>query len=147
MKVSKRQDAIINIINSKEIETQEQLRTELNNLGFNVTQATVSRDIKKLKLTKSVNLYGVYCYKVFQQTESKQVVDNFIKSSIISINYSLNNIVIKLNPGMAQAGAARIDQRHIDGIIGTIAGDDTILLITRSEEDSKKIINEIDKLF
>lgn len=147
MNVSKRQEAIINIINNKDIETQEQLKYELNSLGYDVTQATVSRDIKKLKLTKSVNSFGVYCYKVFASNENKQVVDSFIKSAIIDINYSLNNIVIKLNPGMAQAAAATIDQRHIDGIIGTIAGDDTILLITRSEEDSKTIINEIDKLF
>ena len=147
MNVSKRQEAIINIIYNKDIETQEQLIYELNSQGYDVTPATVSRDIKKLKLTKSVNSLGVYCYKVFSSNENKQVVDSFIKSAIIDINYSLNNIVIKLNPGMAQAAAATIDQRHIDGIIGTIAGDDTILLITRSEEDSKAIINEIDKLF
>ena len=143
---SKRQEKILEIISSKNIETQEDLINELRNAGFNATQATASRDIRQLKLVK------VLSGTVYKYVAPKNEIENSGKysqalfSSIIDIQYALNNVVIKTNPGLAQAIAAGIDALHDADVLGSVAGDDCIILVVKSEEASKKIIEKIKKI-
>ncbi len=143
---SKRQEKILEIISSKNIETQEDLINELRNAGFNATQATASRDIRQLKLVK------VLSGTVYKYVAPKNEIENSGKysqalfSSIIDIQYALNNVVIKTNPGLAQAIAAGIDALHDTDVLGSVAGDDCIILVVKSEEASKKIIEKIKKI-
>ena len=143
---SKRQEKILEIISSKNIETQEDLITELRNAGYNATQATASRDIRQLKLVK------VLSGTVYKYVAPKSEIENSGKysqalfSSIVDIQYALNNVVIKTNPGLAQAIAAGIDSLHDTDVLGSVAGDDCIILVVKSEDASKKIIEKIKKI-
>ena len=143
---SKRQEKILEIISSKNIETQEDLINELRNAGFNATQATASRDIRQLKLVKVLS-GTVYKYVAPKnEIEGSGKYSQALFSSIIDIQYALNNVVIKTNPGLAQAIAARIDALHDADVLGSVAGDDCIILVVKSEEASKKIIEKIKKI-
>lgn len=143
---SKRQEKILEIISSKVIETQEDLINELREAGFNATQATASRDIRQLKLLKVLS-GGVYKYVAPKsEIENSGKYSHALFSSIIDIQYALNNVVIKTNPGLAQAIAAGIDALHDADLLGSVAGDDCIILVVRSEEASKKIIEKIRKI-
>lgn len=145
---SKRQEQIISLITRYEIETQEELIHMLGREGFNVTQATVSRDIRELKLTKVLNGRGSYRY-VFPA--KKEPVNNFkfnraLVDSIISIEYAQNIIVTKTYTGMAQAVATGLDAIQSQDILGCVAGDDTIITVTRSEECAKDISERLHSL-
>ena len=146
---SKRQSAILNIIENFDIETQEELIDSLRREGFNVTQATISRDIRELKLTKVTAENGKYKY-VLPGTKSSSaghhVYTNTVASSIISVEYAMNMIVVKTYPGMAQAVAAGIDSHNINGVMGCVAGDDTIFVAVRSTELAKMASLEIKRL-
>jgi transcriptional regulator of arginine metabolism len=143
---SKRQEKILEIISKKDIETQEDLILALREEDYIATQATVSRDIRQLKLLK-LTVDGVYKY-VAPKTE----IDNTFRynhalfSSITAITYALNNVVIKTNPGLAQAVAAGVDSLNDKDILGCVAGDDTIILVTKSIEASEKIVEKINKI-
>ena len=140
---SKRHEKILEIISSKVIETQEELINELKAEGFNATQATASRDIRQLKLLKVLS-GGVYKYVAPKsEIENSGKYSHALFSSIIDIQYALNNVVIKTNPGLAQAIAAGIDALHDTDLLGSVAGDDCIILVVRSEEASKRIIDKI----
>ena len=140
---SKRQEKILEIISSKVIETQEELINELRVAGFNATQATASRDIRQLKLLKVLS-GGVYKYVAPKsEIENSGKYSHALFSSIVDIQYALNNVVIKTNPGLAGAIAAGIDALHDADLLGSVAGDDCIILVVRSEEASKKIIEKI----
>ena len=141
-----RHSKIIELINTYPIETQEEMQSALLKVGFNVTQATVSRDIKQLGLIKAQDKNGRYRY-VTSRTESSSETNYIILiSSIISIEYALNNVVIKCHTGMAQAVCAKLDAMKMQGILGTIAGEDTILIITRSQEDSVTLCKELNNI-
>ncbi len=143
---SKRQEKILEIISSKVIETQEELINELREAGFNATQATASRDIRQLKLLKVLS-GGVSKYVAPKsEIENSGKYSHALFSSIIDIQYALNNVVIKTNPGLAQAIAAGIDALHDTDLLGSVAGDDCIILVVKSEEASKKIIEKIRKI-
>ena len=143
---SKRQEKILEIISSKVIETQEELINELREAGFNATQAPASRDIRQLKLLKVLS-GGVYKYVAPKsEIENSGKYSHALFSSIIDIQYALNNVVIKTNPGLAQAIAAGIDALHDTDLLGSVAGDDCIILVSKSEEASKKIIEKIRKI-
>lgn len=143
---SKRQEKILEIISSKVIETQEDLINELKEAGFNATQATASRDIRQLKLLKVLS-GGVYKYVAPKsEIENSGKYSHALFSSIVDIQYALNNVVIKTNPGLAQAIAAGIDALHDTDLLGSVAGDDCIILVVKSEEASKKIIDKIRKI-
>jgi len=131
------------IIKEKPIETQEELAEELKKSGFNVTQATVSRDIKELRLIKVLK-NGKYCYDEPENiiTPSEKHLRMF-KDSILSIDYAENLIVIKTLSGAAQAAAFAIDNIKFEEILGTIAGDDTILAVVRSKEMVKDVVERI----
>lgn len=145
---SNRQGKILEIIDKYSVETQEELISRLRDAGFDVTQATVSRDIRELKLTKVLSVDGKYKY-VLHKTGKLNTVPNYkstLSASIISIEYAQNLIVIKTYPGMAQAIAAVLDSAHIKGIMGSVAGDDTIIVAVRDNEISASACEEIKKL-
>ena len=139
---TKRHNKILEIIENYNIETQEELIDKLRLAGYDVTQATVSRDIRELKLLKVMTDTGAYKYVVpgSTHTENRHVYSRAIDGSIKSIEHSLNDIVIKTYPGMANAVAARIDSFHHADILGSVAGDDCIIMITRSTESADEIV-------
>ncbi len=137
MKV-KRHNKILEIIENYDIETQEELIEKLRLAGYDVTQATVSRDIRELKLLKVTSEGGSYKYVVpgGGHSEHKHIYSKAIDGSIRSVEHSLNNIVIRTYPGMANAVAARIDSLHESDILGSVAGDDCIIMVTKTVESA-----------
>ncbi|MBO0995289.1 transcriptional regulator AhrC/ArgR [Bacillus sp. SD088] len=129
------------LIGTKEIETQDDLVEELENAGFNVTQATVSRDIKELHLVKVPLADGRYKYSLpaDQRFNPLQKLKRSLTDSFVGIDYSQNLIVMKTLPGNAQAVGALIDQLDWDEIMGSICGDDTCLIICRTSEDATSV--------
>ena len=133
---SARHSLILEIIEEKDIETQEELADELKRRGIKVTQATVSRDIKELRLLKVLGEHGGYKYATVERAE-KGMNDRFIRmlsECVISIDSVGNLIVIKTLTASANAACEAIDSMKWDEVLGTIAGDNTLLVIARSEE-------------
>lgn len=148
MKVG-RQAKIIELIGKYDIETQEELCAKLNAEGYEVTQATVSRDIRALKLTKVAGNDGKAVYRsVPGNTDFSQKYLNILKNGFISMDMAQNILVIKTVTGMAMAVATTIDSMSFDGVLGCIAGDDTIMVAVRTVDDCldvmKKIRNIVD---
>ena len=144
----RRQAKILELISANEIETQEELQEYLLQYGFEVTQATISRDIKELRLVKDLSTKGRYVYST-----GKKRTDNIahraggiFNESIIKIDYAMNIIVIKCFAGMANAACAAIDSMGHDEVLGTIAGDDTIFMLCRSEETARNFTNRLRKM-
>ncbi len=145
---NKRQEKIIEILKSKPIFTQDDLQNELNGFGFNVTQSTVSRDIRELKLVKGHDASGNYCY-VAPETNASGGVSSFksmISGAIKSVDYALNNVVVKCYPGLAQSVCVAIDSEFAAEMLGTIAGDDTILIITHNEKESIDVVSSLKEI-
>ncbi|MFO7888648.1 MAG: arginine repressor [Eubacteriales bacterium] len=137
MKKYTRQTKILELINEKEIETQEELAKELKNAGIDVTQATISRDIKELRLIKVTSKSGKYKYGTIQESQNS-ISDRLVrifKNSIITIEVSGNLIIIKTIPGAAQICGSAIDSLQFGSIIGSIAGDDTVFIAVRDGEE------------
>ena len=135
---SKRQGKILELIKKYDIETQDELIARLAEAGIGATQATVSRDIRELKLTKVTSESGKYKY-VRSNAHSGVSMAKFntsILESITSADYSLNDLVIKTIPSMASAIAAGIDDMDMREVLGCVAGDDCVIVITRTEEDA-----------
>lgn len=145
---SKRQSVILNIIENNDVETQEELIDILRNEGFNVTQATVSRDIRELKLTKVTAETGKYKYVLpgVKKSMASHHVYSTISASVISVECAMNLVVISTFPGMAPAVATGIDAHNIDGVVGCIAGDDTIFVAVSTVEGAQSAAREIRKL-
>ena len=144
MKV-KRQSKILELIRENDIETQEMLADLLNKAGFNVTQATVSRDIRELKLTKATMQSGKQKY-VATAKESSFVTERLnrvFRDGIVSIDYAQNIFVIKTLVGMAMAVAAALDSMENSEIMGTIAGDDTIFCVVKNESKAVKLTENL----
>lgn len=140
-----RHGKIIEIIEHHDVETQEDLANYLREAGFQVTQATVSRDIRELKLTKVPTGEGKQKYVVLKQDDS-QMGDKFIrvlKDGYISMDMAQNILVIKTVPGMAMAVAAAVDAMKFKEIVGCIAGDDTIMVAVRTVEDTQHLLEKI----
>ena len=140
-----RQKKIIEIIGMKDIETQEELKEELGKYGFDVTQATVSRDIRALGLKKE-NLPGRgqrYTVRNENSAISSDSYKSVLRSGILSIEPAENLIVIKTVSGVAMAVAAALDNMEVEGLIGCIAGDDTIFLAVRSHTYTDSVIKAI----
>ncbi len=138
---------ILEVIDKEIILTQEDLQNALLNEGFNVTQSTVSRDIKELKLVKSHDAFGNYRYlssdkQIKGNSQTGHYSDMFSRS-VKSIDYALNNIVLKCYNGMASSAGVAIDALFSERILGSLAGDDTVLIVTKSEEDSQKLTLEL----
>ena len=139
-----RQKKILEIISANEIETQDELSQALAAEGFSVAQATVSRDIQKLKLVKTSAGNGRYKY--VQPEDEEDVFSNLLLQTIISVDYAMNIVVIKCHTGMAQAACAMIDTMDYPQILGTIAGDDTIFILLKNEEKARELMQNIKKM-
>ena len=136
------------IIKNNKLETQAELVAELRSRGVDCTQATVSRDIKELKLTKIQSDAGVYCYAEPGGSDlpiTNKLMEAFT-SGYLSSDFSANIVVIKTVVGMAPACALAVDAVQWQEVVGTLAGDDTILIITKSVSASKKLLKRIDTL-
>ncbi|MDI6604207.1 MAG: arginine repressor [Thermoanaerobacteraceae bacterium] len=140
---------ILEIIDKNEIETQEELAEALQKEGINVTQATVSRDIKELRLIKVLSDDGTkYKYATMKKVNSN-VTDKLITllaGSIVNIDYAGNTIVIKTLSGTAPAAAEAIDTLNWNDVVGTLAGDNTIFMLVRTEKSMKEILDRLNKL-
>lgn len=144
MKRNTRQNAIKDIIEAKEIATQEELTEELRLRGFSTTQATVSRDINELGLVKIAGKTRKFKYAF--DTPKPAIgnkIANIFKESVISIDSSLNLVVIKTSEGSANGAAFFLDKLHISEILGTISGDDTILIIAKSIDNVPYIMDTL----
>lgn len=142
-----RQSKIIELVNKNDIETQEELADLLTKAGYNVTQATISRDIRELKLTKVAGDDGRQKYIILKNNESG-LSDKFIrvlKDGFVSMDMAMNIVVIKTVSGMAMAVAAALDALHIQGIIGCIAGDDTVMCIVKTAEETISVMEKLNK--
>lgn len=147
MKVT-RHAKILEIINSKDIETQEELAEELKKGGMDVTQATVSRDIKELKLIKVLSDRGKYKYATLQHTESflSNKLVNIFTQTVVRVENVSNFVVVKTISGSAAAAAEAIDSLNFEGIAGTIAGDNTIFVLTRNPDNAQEITQKMKRM-
>ena len=143
---SKRQEQILALIQDHDIETQEQLLDELKKSGFQATQATISRDIKQLRIIKELGPNGAYRYvasaKPVEHAFSAKL-NMIFKQCVTSIDYAQNLIVIKTMPGLANAACSAIDKLDIPELLGTLAGDDTCVVILRDSQSAAAFCAEI----
>ena len=143
-----RQRLIVELVDNYSIATQEDLLSMLAERGYDVTQATISRDVKDLRLIKSLDDKGEYRYVVERAgTEDKGTKFNAIfAESVISINYAGHMCVLKCYPGLAQAACAAIDSMNIKEILGTLAGDDTIFVLCKDEKDASVLTASVEQM-
>jgi len=133
---NRRLEAILEIISETPVSTQEHLIKLLEERDIKATQATLSRDIQQLSLVKAKDENGIYRY---MQTAAGIAEKSFFAEAVLSVDYALNTIVLKCRAGMAQGTCAAIDAVTHPGVVGTIAGDDTIFILVRTEADVKKL--------
>ena len=147
MKVN-RHVKIVELVNKYSIETQEELTELLKQEGFQVTQATVSRDIRDLKLTKVATDDGNQKYVVLKATENalRDKYIRILKDGFVSMDMAMNILVIKTVSGMAMGVGAAIDEMHWNEVVGCIAGDDTIMCAVRTMEDTSVVMDKIRKI-
>lgn len=145
----KRQAKILEIISNRNIETQEQLLEALQNEGFRGTQATISRDIKELRIVKELTSLGTYRYT----TSSNELTGTFssrmntiFRECVVSFDYAQNIIVIRTLPGLASAAASAIDAMNMSAVVGTLAGDDTVMVVMRDMNAAAAFCGEIKSL-
>lgn len=139
---------ILEIVDSNIVTTQEELTKLLKSKGFKITQATISRDIKELRLIKIMDENGKYRYSTNKKNEqflSERLLTIF-KESYSSSDHANNLVVIKTMPGMAQAAGFVIDSINYNTIVGSIAGDDTVIIVCRTNEDAKNLVIRFDKM-
>ncbi len=137
---------ILNLIKDNVIRTQGEITQKLREAGADVTQATVSRDIKELRLVKTSDSDNEYRYvsmanQTYDDLETR--LSNIFAEAVVSVESASNIIVVKTLSGMAQAAATLIDSMEYRGIIGCIAGDDTIMTVAKSEKDANKIADQL----
>lgn len=145
---SERQNAILDIITKNDIETQEELLDILKDVGYNVTQATVSRDIRELKLTKIATENGIQKYISMRGSDAGNS-DKYLRvlhDGLISIETAQNILVLKTVSGMAMAVAAALDSLRLEGVVGCIAGDDTIFCAVRTIEGTYQVADRLSRL-
>ena len=144
----KRQQAIIKLIQNEEISTQDELIEKLKDHGYETTQATISRDIKEIKLIKSVGPNGKSIYSL-GKSENEPTYNKFediFASTVISADYAMNTCVIKTHVGMANAACAAIDAMNWQGLVGTLAGDDTIFVLCRDVDTTERFCESVRKM-
>lgn len=142
----KRHQIILNLIENNKITTQEELQDLLKQKGFDVTQATVSRDIKELMLVKKLNSKGEYSYTLpSREKDDESKLKSIFTHSVLSVDYAGNIAVVKCFPGSANAACAAIDSNSnkYKAIVGTIAGDDSFFILCRTPEDAQNISHTI----
>ena len=142
-----RQNKILDLIRNHEIETQEEMILRLEECGYNVTQATVSRDIRELNLIKGISSRGVYCYKLPEKKENAaHPFGNVMTDSVTSVDAAGNLVVVKTYPGLASAVAGYIDSQNLPEVLGTIAGDDAIFVVVRDAARADAFCDKIKRL-
>lgn len=146
---NKRQEKILELIRERAFLTQDELQEALNKLGFNVTQSTVSRDIKQLRIIKALDSFGNYRYvsqikdETLNERESDSHYNAIFKRSVITVDCAFNDIVIKCYSGMASGACVAVDYFFSGMIMGSLAGDDTILVITKTPEIAKQLTERL----
>ena len=146
---NQRQAMILEIISTKDIETQEQLLQELQEAGFYSTQATISRDIKELRVVKELTNFGTYRYTTSAKDGTHTFsarLNTIFRECITSYDYAQNIIVIKTMPGLASAAASAIDGMNMSVVVGTLAGDDTVFVVMRDNNAAATFCGEIKNL-
>lgn len=146
---SQRQAKILEIIANKSIETQEQLLSELQAEGFRGTQATISRDIKELRIVKELTSLGTYRYTISASdlgTSFSARLNTIFRECVISFDYAQNIIVVRTLPGLASAAGSAIDAMNLHSIVGTLAGDDTVMIVMRDTNAAATLCGEIKSL-
>ena len=144
-----RQGEILRIIQAVEVETQEQLLAELRARGFNATQATISREIKELRLVKELTGQGTYRYALTDRKTSAGNtlrLRNIFKEGVTSVDVAQNIVVVRTMPGLASAACSALDGMEIPGMVGSLAGDDTGILIMRDTAAAQQFNSEVHKL-
>ena len=143
---TQRQAKIVEIISKTNVETQEQLLSLLQEAGFSGTQATISRDIKELRIVKELTAMGTYRYTA----AAKEVPGTFsarlntiFRESVTNFDYAQNLVVIHTLPGLASAAASAVDAMHLSVVLGTLAGDDTVMVIMRDSKSAAAFCGEI----
>ena len=139
---------ILNIIQAVDVETQEQLLDELKARGFSATQATISRDIKELRLVKELS-GGGYRYASSERkgmADSDARLRNIFKEGVTSVDRAQNIVVVRTMPGLASAACSALDSMEIPGMVGSLAGDDTGILIMRDNDAAERFNQEVHKL-
>ena len=146
---SKRQAKIMEIISTTNVETQEQLLQELQEAGFNSTQATISRDIKELRIVKELTSFGTYRYT----TAAREVPSTFsgrlntiFRECVTGFDYAQNIVVIHTLPGLASAAGSAVDAMNMSFVLGTLAGDDTVMIVMRDTNAAAAFCSEIKNL-
>ena len=144
---SKRQAQILELIREQDIETQNQMMEALAERGIKGTQATLSRDIKELRLVKKLSANGVYCYTTPAQDDSNERevrLRKIFRECVVSFDTAQNIVVIRTLPGLANAAASALDHMEIQDLVGTIAGDDTAFLAMRNANSAQVFVREIE---
>ena len=146
---NKRQAKIMEIITNRNVETQEQLLKELKEAGFRSTQATISRDIKELRIIKELTSFGTYRYAATNEEMSGTCsgrLNTIFRECITNFDYAQNMVVIHTLPGLASAAASAIDSMNMSVVVGTIAGDDTVFIVMRDTNSAAAFCGEIKHL-
>jgi len=144
----RRHKLILDLIEQYDIGTQEELLALLRDKGYDVTQATVSRDVKELRLLKTLGANGVYKYTVeaTKNTGYSGMFDALFQSAMTKVDYAGNICVIKCSPGLAGAACATIDSMNVHDIVGTIAGDDTIFMLCRTDDEARGVAEALNRM-
>ena len=145
-----RQSVIMEIINERDIETQNQLMAALAERGVKSTQATLSRDIRDMRLVKELGPKGNYRYVAASKQETPDLdirLKKIFKESVISCDIAQNLIVLKTLPGLASGACSTLDGMEVDGLVGTIAGDDTAFIAMKDNSSANSFYKEIEQLF
>lgn len=149
---NKRQEVLLKLIRDNVISTQEDLTEVLINEGFSVTQSTVSRDIKTLRLVKTRDIDGNYRYVSTLDNSSRHDTNTekyaeIFSHSAVSVRYAMNDVVIRCYSGMASSACVAVDSLYSEMIVGSLAGDDTVFIITENETMAQRLTESLKKLF
>lgn len=143
---STRHEKILQILQNEVVETQEELANRLREEGIDATQATISRDIKELRLQKALNENGNYRYTAPTRTYEPELdtrLRTIFRESIVSVDFAGNIVIIKTLPGLASAACSAVDAMHLEYIVGSLAGDDTGIIIVREESFAEALCSKL----
>ena len=146
---SQRQAKIMEIISTQNVETQEQLLNLLQENGFRCTQATISRDIKEMRIVKELTSLGTYRYTASTNEMAgtfSAKMNTIFRESVVSFDYAQNIIVVRTLPGLASAAASALDAMNLSAVVGTLAGDDTVMIVMRDNNAAAAFCGEIKNL-
>lgn len=144
-----RQAKILQLIEKYDIVTQEELSAKLQESGYTTTQATVSRDIKDLRLIKVLTANGTYKYAVSSDNQNASFaarLRNIFKECVTQIDFAQNIVVIKTLPGLAHAAGSAIDNMNVEDVVGSLAGDDTVMIVMRGNRAAERFYEETGEL-